>query len=120
MTKERLFIELNKDNCKTVDNKLIITLPYESQSCEGVDFHFNKDFIKDMELRMKSIEFSPAPLVCFWNWMTSPFGNPMYEETLENSVNISKYTQSGIQGAFGFSGHTLDESDMTITITLEK
>ena len=119
MTNERLFYELNEETCTIDGNTMTIVLPADKQSNTGVDFFFNAEFAATRSFKMKSVMISPAPLMCFWNWMCSPAGAPVYEQTLDNPIDISKYQVSGISGGFGFSGYAIADADITITITLD-
>ena len=117
-TKERKYLELNEETCKIEDGKLIVTVPVDMQSMDGVDFYFNKDFIADKTLMVKSVTISPAPLMCFWNWTLHKAGCPEYYCVLETPIDISMYQIAGIPGAFGFSGYTSNGSDITLTFEL--
>lgn len=117
MTKERFFIEVNATNSTMEDGYLTITLPYEKQSAEGVDFYFSEELI-NAGLFAKSIEISPAPLNCFWNWTHNKYGNAEYENALATPLDLSKFAEAGKEGSFGFSGYTIDESEITIEIEL--
>lgn len=117
MTNERVYLELNEENCKVENGAVTIVVPYEQQSMTGVDFHFNPEFVADKVMKVKSVAISPAPLMCFWNWLMSTYGSPEYEVT-STPIDIAKYQISDIPGTFGFSGYATNESDVTITFTL--
>lgn len=116
--KDRVFFEINEDTCKIEGNKLTITVPSEQQSMEGIDFYFNKDFVGNQKLTVKSATISPAPLVCFWNWLLHRAGCPEYHCELDAPADISIYRVSGVPGGFGFSGYAPDGSDIVISFEL--
>ena len=118
--RDRVFLELNEKNCTIQDGVLTITIPQEMQSMEGIDFYFNRDWIAEKTLLAKSMAISPAPLLCFWNWMLEKAGCPEYYCKLADPVDISVYQTAGIPGAFGFSGYTPDGSDITVKIALDE
>ena len=121
MTKERFFVEINDENAVYDGDTLKVTLPRDKQSCEGVDFYFSKEWIENKNLVVESASISPAPLECYWNWLMTLQGAPDYEVYPNGgSVDISKYTRTGVPGAFGFSGHTFGEEDITITFKIKK
>lgn len=120
MTKERFYIEINDKNAIYDKNTLIIKLPYNQQSCEGVDFYFSEDFIKDKNLIVESVSIYPSPLKCYWNWLMTSWGTSAYDVYPEDdSIDISKYIEPNISGSFGFSGYMDNEEDITITFKLK-
>lgn len=120
MTNERFFIEINDDNSVYDGETLKVTLPKEKQSCEGVDFYFSKEYAESHDLVVESASVYPAPLECYWNWLMKRQGEPEYETRPDSgTVDIGKYTRSGVPGAFGFSGHTNGDEDIVITFKLK-
>lgn len=117
---ERVYFEINEDTCIIEDNFLKINVPFEQQSMDGVDFYFDKDFVADKNFLVKSVTISPAPLMCFWNWLMDKIGCPEYQCNSHTGdvIDISIYQNSGIPGAFGFSGYSPDGSDIVVTFEL--
>ncbi len=116
--KDRVYFEINENTCKVDGNKLILTVPSEQQSMDGIDFYFNKDFVKDKEFLVSSVKISPAPLMCYWNWLLHKNGCPEYQCSVDTPIDITIYQISGVPGGFGFSGYAPDESDIIITFEL--
>lgn len=117
--KDRVYFEINEDTCTIEDNILKVTVPFEQQSMDGIDFYFNKDFAAGKTFAVKSVTISPAPLMCFWNWLIHKQGCPEYQCVTDAPVDISIYQISGVPGGLGFSGYAPDESDITVTFELD-
>lgn len=119
MTNERVFFEINEETAEYDGKTLKVTVPADKQSMDGVDFYFNKDFITNKQLIAKYVTISPAPLMCFWNWLFHKQDCPEYQCSADTPTDISIYQISGVPGGFGFSGYAPDGSDIVVTFALD-
>ncbi len=115
MTNERVFFEINENNCRVEEGKMAIIIPPDIQSCDGIDFYFAPSFIEKHPVKINSVTITPMYLKSFWNWFMLESGIGNYFSKSDTPIDISDYRNPGIWGSFGFSGYTTDKADITIT-----
>lgn len=118
----RVYKELNESNVEFDDNKMIFYVEPDEQSMDGIEFYFNENFIEkkfgNSAVIAKSVKVS-GPLLCYWNWMMTTAGCPEYYCECGEPRDISAFTMSGANGAFGFSGYSPAEKKIKIVLTYE-